>query len=381
MNILFTSDHALNLVNGVVKHILLVKEELEKRHHRVIIICPKNQDAAYKEPKDVLHIPSFPFPFRYQDRVSLFFINRKIKKTLSKIPIDIVHNHCLTVGILGKNIAQKGKIPLIGTLHMVFQDYIYALNPRLAAFSANFIQWFSRKYFHSYDLIITNSAKGTHSLKKSGVKNLNYVLHNGINLEYIGKVNPVTFKKIYHLKKGDPLIVLIGRIDPEKNVLLAVKAFQLVHKKIPNAKLAIIGDGSERKNIQAYINKYDLHESVFITGFINYDLVISANKSASLAIITSIADTLPTVAIEAIACGKSIVGVKDDAITPMVKNGRNGLLTQNTPSSLAKGIIKLLQNKKLRAKYESESLKIAQEFSIKKHVDKLEKIYQEMINQ
>lgn len=67
-------------------------------------------------------------------------------------------------------------------------------------------------------------------------------------------------------KKFDFIVLWVGRLEKEKNPMLALEAFREVLKEVPNAGLIIVGDGSERKNLESRIKNYELSKSVIVEG-------------------------------------------------------------------------------------------------------------------
>lgn len=378
MNIVFISDSYLHAVNGIVKQLLLLKKELQKRGHRVIIVAPKPNKKNLTEEKDVLYVPSVTFFMRPQDRLTMPF-NRKVEKFLMETPIDIIHCHEGLLAFLGTKISKKKQIPQLVTLHTNIQEYVRWLFPKLSNYTNTITDQLSRLYFNQYNIAIAPSIKAFKVLKKAKVRVPIKLLYNGIDLDFFQNANANAFQEKFNLNPKDPLIVIVGRIDIGKNINVAIHAMKKVLKYLPKTKLAIIGDGNLRKKMEKLIKKSGLGNNVFITGFLDPALVASANHAASLAIMTSDSDTLPTVAIEAIACGKPMVAVQDDAIVAIVENGVNGILTALDPTAVANAIIRILKNNKLREQYAKASLKLSKKFSIKNHVDELEKTYHELI--
>ncbi len=87
-------------------------------------------------------------------------------------------------------------------------------------------------------------------------------------------------------KKFDFTVLWVGRFEREKNPLLALQAFSLVFKKIPNAGLVVVGDGSLRKELELRIKKYGLSNNVITTeGW--QDGIAGYYKSADVLLITS----------------------------------------------------------------------------------------------
>lgn len=376
MNILLATDDFLPKTNGIVSQVLLLKEELEKRNHRVLILTPRYYQE--KNEKNVLRIPAVPFPLRPYDRI-FYPSNKKIEKYLEENHIDIIHNHGYLTGLLSLKIAKKRGIPCVVTFHTIFEEHIKSISPLIAKNATSVIDLVAKHYLQQHDVVIAPSIKAKKSIDRSKAKAHTLVLHNGVNLQYIQSISSQKFLKKYHLDPQNPLIILVGRIDHGKNVDIAVKAFKKVIKAVPSARLAIIGDGLERKKIQKLITRLGLKSHVFITGFIDYELVISATKNAAFCIMTSEVDTLPTVAIEAIACGKTMVAIEDEAIKPIIKHNVNGILTSKNIENVAENIIKVLDNNALRMRLEKAAFEASQNFSIGDYVTTLEHIYYELL--
>ena len=69
-------------------------------------------------------------------------------------------------------------------------------------------------------------------------------------------------------------------------------------------------------------------------------------------------DPLPTVVLEAMACGKPVVGYRHGGVCEMVKEGENGLLaTPNQPGELSKAIQELDDNTEKRKQFGEASVK------------------------
>lgn len=105
---------------------------------------------------------------------------------------------------------------------------------------------------------------------------------------------------------GDaPLVISVGRFVPQKDHELLLRSFREVCERVPDARLALLGDGDERERIDRLIDELDLRDSVDVVGF-------QANPYAWMAradvlALSSRFEGLPTVLIEALACGARVV--------------------------------------------------------------------------
>ena len=86
-------------------------------------------------------------------------------------------------------------------------------------------------------------------------------------------------------------------------------------------------------------------------------------------------DTQGLVAIEAMACGCPIIGIKNSPVEDIIKTGKNGYMFNNNVSSFSKALIKAF---KLKAPVK-ESRRIAEKYSKEKMAEKMLDLYKELI--
>lgn len=106
-------------------------------------------------------------------------------------------------------------------------------------------------------------------------------------------------------QKGSPPVFLaVGRLTEQKDFLTLIKAFELLRKQ-KVARLIILGEGESRSELEAAIARLGLSEDVAMPGFANNPYVYMARASAF--VLSSRWEALPTVLIEAMACGCPVV--------------------------------------------------------------------------
>ena len=88
-------------------------------------------------------------------------------------------------------------------------------------------------------------------------------------------------------------------------------------------------------------------------------------------------DPLPTVVLEAMACGKPVIGYRHGGVCEMVKEGENGLLaTPNEPTELSKAIQELAENTEERKQFGEASVKRQKElFSLQSYIQNFSELY------
>lgn len=204
------------------------------------------------------------------------------------------------------------------------------------------------------------------------------VIFNGINFEGINEM--VNFLPKDCRKEGFK-IVSATRLDPPKDIITLLKAFEFVQRKI-KSYLFIIGDGSERKKIESFINKKKyLKNKVFILGKKSnpYPYI----KFADVFVLSSLSEGTPLSLLEAIGLGVPVVAT--DSFPGTVKeevlcNGKYGALVPvGNAKAMGEVIIRILTDKKLKNYYNRNSKEIIKKFSIDNCFAKYKKIINKFI--
>jgi glycosyltransferase involved in cell wall biosynthesis len=122
-----------------------------------------------------------------------------------------------------------------------------------------------------------------------------------------------------------PIFIAIGRLSPQKDFSTLLDAFKLVRNKI-DSRLVILGEGSERENLNQKIQDLQLQDDVSLPGFVDNPYTLLAHSSVF--VLSSRWEGLPTVLVEAMACGLPVVSTDcPSGPREILKNGKYGLLT------------------------------------------------------
>ena len=161
--------------------------------------------------------------------------------------------------------------------------------------------------------------------------------------------------KIKEVSKRQFDAVFQGRLHSQKGVLELVDIWKLVIKKMPLAKLAIIGDGQLEKELKSKIKKLKLDKSITLFGFKTGQEKYNIFKDSRIVVHPAIYDSGGMAAAEAMAWGLPGVSFDLEALETYYPKGmiksKNGDF-----NSFAQNIIKLLNDKKLYRQTSSEAL-------------------------
>lgn len=103
---------------------------------------------------------------------------------------------------------------------------------------------------------------------------------------------------------GPPVVVGVGRLTAQKDFATLLRAFALLRADRP-CRLAILGVGDERAALSALVAELGLQDAVALPGFV--DNPYAWMRGAALFVLSSAWEGLPTVLIEAMACGTPVV--------------------------------------------------------------------------
>jgi len=137
---------------------------------------------------------------------------------------------------------------------------------------------------------------------------------------------------------------LLYRIDT------IVRAFALVANRHPDSYLMIMGDGPEKHVISRLVSTLELEDRVFFTGSLDRDTMSHVFSGSYFYVQFPSSDGVSQTAMEAMSSGLPVVSSDVGEVSTIVVDGHNGLLIEDdTPSSLAKAMLKILDDPQLRS--------------------------------
>lgn len=416
MKIVISTDIYYPMINGVAVFSRNLAAGLKKRGHKVMVLAP-SIDGKFKVEKDeeygftVIRLKSRKIHV-YPDQINkvpeakdilgvklpkVYYKNglnvslncyRTIKKVLDDFQPDIIHDQ--TPGPVALSVfryAKKNSIPLVSTDHAYPDNLTQQLKlPRAAKKPINAMM---NKYFVSFlkrsEYATMPTEQAVADLipqKRKPFKVPVEALSNGIDLSRFakGKANPEIYEE-YNIPKTKPIVLYVGRVDPEKSLDILMSAFIKAHEKVPDAHLVVVGDGTARPKLEAQIEKAGLSDHAHFLGRVIGDNLPQLYRTGTVFAITSKTETQSIVLMEAMASGLPCVAVDAGAIHELVKTNKNGYLCEaDDVNAVANGLVKILNDKDRRAKMSDESVKRAAKHDISHTLTRMEEIYQQVLD-
>lgn len=150
----------------------------------------------------------------------------------------------------------------------------------------------------------------------------------------------------------------------------------------PQTTLTIIGDGRNKNDLFDLTKKLQMEKYIQFRGWVDHKDLDTYYEKASIVVIPSVVpENFPTVCNEAMSAGRPVVGTNVGGIPEIIDDGVNGYLVEpEKPEQIAEKVIKLFSEEKLLKEFGRNARERAEEFSIEKHLEKLDKIYEEIIS-
>lgn len=208
------------------------------------------------------------------------------------------------------------------------------------------------------DVVITVSCAMKDELERMGADTGKvHVCHNGIDAETfdpsrIDKRQLSLTRKQYNIGPDNTVILFLGRLEQVKGSDKLVQAMSEVIKSNPNARLVMVGGGTQEGQIRDMIIHYHLDHHVFIhTGFLDDISKIHHYAMADVCVFPSLYEPFGIVALEAMAMEKPVVagargvsGLREIVITPPADRPTGMHVNPFDPADIAWGINTVLSD-------------------------------------
>lgn len=369
LKVLFVKDtlgKAGGLVTGGTTYLLETLPNLDrtKIEPLLCILRPRDPVADHFESTGIY--PMFLSRKKLDPRALIDLL-----RVLREHKIDLVHLEGKKSLILGRIAARIVRLPAIVHFHDMFP-----LSPGLRFFQRRLAPWTDASLAVSQ--AVQTVAIKEYAMQKTQVE----VLYNGYDFDRFASPAHDARSRIrteLGLADSTPAIGVIGRIvNSIKGQDLLIHAMPKLLERCPDAVLIIVGDGPDREVCQSLVEKLGLNSKVHFMGQ-RKDIpnILAAMDVVS---IPSLSEGLPYVALEAAAAGCPVVAFRTGGIPEVIVNRKTGLLVEKGDvPGLVEAIALALQDQALKHTLKNGARQSAQQFTVERHVGRLEEIYAEVM--
>ncbi|MEG1953380.1 MAG: glycosyltransferase [Hydrogenoanaerobacterium sp.] len=346
---LFTETY-LPQINGVVTHVKILKEGLEKLGNQVLVVTA-DYDARRHYVKDgVLHCPAKRLRRIYNNGIAPPISEKRLKFIKDFNP-DIIHIHNeFGIGLSGIMAAKRLRRPLVYTLHTMYDEYIYYIAPpRLVGFVTKFSHRYVKMLAKNASALTGPSEKCAVYFKDAGVDKKVNVIPNSVELESFKPENITEEKKkAFRAKYGIPdnqmLACFVGRLGREKSVDVVLDYWAKGINPEDKIHLIIIGDGPCKEELEKQAKALGIADMVTFTGAVQHNELPPYLASCDIYITASLSDTNSISMLEGMATGLPVLQRLDPLNADQVRDGENGFVFDSAESMAEK--LRSLKNKK-----------------------------------
>ena len=318
MRIALFTETFLPKVDGIVTRLRHTVDHLQRLGDEVLIFSPDGGLTEHKGAK-IYGVSGFPLPMYPELKLAL--PRPAIGEELSRFDPDIIHvvNPAI-LGLAGLFYGKTLNIPIIASYHTHLPEYLQHYG--LGALEG--LLWELLKAGHNQaELNLCTSTVMVQTLTEHGIERVD-LWQRGVDTETF-QPDLASLEMRNRLSQGhpeDPLLLYVGRLGAEKEI----DRIKPILEAIPNARLALVGDGPNRQTLEKYFADTRTH----FVGYLGGQELASAFASADAFIFPSRTETLGLVLLEAMAAGCPVVAARSGGIPDIVEDGVNGYLFDPT---------------------------------------------------
>lgn len=359
-------------INGVSKTLHRMLSDLLQRGHEIILVRPRQSSndmaTANGNYREVL-VRGAKIPF-YEDLRFGFPEKRLLRRLMQFEKPDLVH--VVTEGPLGLSAVRAArhlKLPVVSDFRTNFHSYARYYK---VGFIGKLVHSYLRNLHNLTHATLAPTAQIVDQLAASGYKNLK-VVSRGIDTTLFHPAQKDSkLRKSWGLTPSDFAVLYVGRIAPEKNLGLLVRAFRNLQAKVPEAKLILVGDGPAKEKLKSE------HPDFIFAGMQKGQELAKHYATGDLFLFPSVTETFGNVVLEAMASGLPIVAYDYAAAKEYLRHGKSALLPAlDKEEEFAELACLLAENKKLAKKLGIQARKTAEGCSWEDVADTLETVYAE----
>jgi len=307
-------------VNGVSLSIAQVVEGLRARGHALQLLRPRQTSGDLGGEADGLQqvlMRGMPIP-RYPHLKLGLPARRALLALWRRRRPDVLH--IATEGPLGWSALQAAtalRLPVTSDYRTNFHAYSrhygvgWLQRPILA---------YLRKFHNRTAATMVPTAALAAELARQGLRNLHVVGRGVDTAQFCPTRRCEALRARWGVGRDTLVVAYVGRLAPEKNLALLLRAWTALHARCPDSRLLLVGDGPMRDELLAR------HPEALHAGLHSGASLAAHYASADLFVFPSLTETYGNVTPEALASGLPVVAFDHAAAGLLVRHGENGLL-------------------------------------------------------
>ncbi len=294
-------------------------------------------------------------PLRQQLENSLNIVHCKNRYTIAAFLVSYLRKRqpvALISGITRMNVAavsakylSRAPTKFIVTKHLPPSQLLRGKS----AMHSLFVRQAIRRVYPKADAIVAVSSGVAQELRELLGQQTNiHMIHNPVISPKLHLFANQPVSHPWFADNAPPVLLGVGRLTAQKDFHTLIKAFDIIKDQCP-ARLIILGEGEQRPLLEQLIRDRHLQDRISLPGFVQNPF--SYMSKSALFILSSAWEGLPTVLIEALACGTRVVATDcHSGPREILQDGRLGELCEvGNPQALSEAMLRSLATPKTSA--------------------------------
>jgi len=253
---------------------------------------------------------------------------REARRLHREAPFDCIDAHYVypdgfAAILLGKLLRVPVVVSALGTDVNVFSTFP-SIRP--------LVRWTLNK---ASGIIAVSSALKRRMIDLGVPENKIQFIGNGVDTELFRIRDRKDARRTLGLPEDGSILVSVAALREGKGQQHVIAALSRAVDKYPGLRLYLVGEGSNRQNLEHLVQRLSLQDRVFFAGNRNNDEIPLWFNAADISILASSREGWPNVVLESLACGTPVIGTPVGQIPEILARGDLGIVTDQDPVSLA----------------------------------------------
>jgi glycosyltransferase involved in cell wall biosynthesis len=335
---------------GASEYLLTLGEGLAEQGHAVFVASGGGELGERARAFSRHYFDDLPLSVRISRRTdpvhaaNLLRSSVRLARIARKERIDVLHSHHRFAALTGKVASRIARVPLVSTMHEVRRDATSLTRLGLG------------------DGVVTLSEMmRTYVLDTYGVRpDRIHVVPMGLEVPPpASERRRAALREELRLAGDERMIACVGRLVKRKGHAYLVHAIADVARFHPSIRLLLVGDGEERRGLEATVRELGISANVLFLG-VRRD-VPDLIGLTEFTVLPSLQEEFGVVLLESLAQRKPVVATRVDAIPEIVKDDETGLLVPPADGhALGRGIRRLLEHPEAARKFGAAGFELVQ---------------------
>ena len=352
-------------INGVSFSLGRLCNGLRELGHRVEVIRSGRSNGDHETT-----VLSWPLPGYWEIKVGAPWPGELYRRWKMHRP-DVIYVAIETpLGFSAAAAALKLGIPVVGGFHTNFREYLQNYGVDWVGKQV----WRYQKWFHHrLDRTLVPSPDAREKLIHAGFSKVS-VLGRGVDTKLFSpEKRSAALRREYGVTGETPVALVVGRVSNEKNIGLAIRAFEKMKLACPEMVCMVIGGGPARSKLMRD------HPSVLFPGYLTGESLAACCASCDIMLFPSETETFGNVLIEGMSSGLAVLGYDYAAAGWHGRHGENLLKVRKGDEAAFLDAAVSLLDPALRARLGAGARRTAEGLGWPAIVSDLENIFREVI--